>query len=117
MPSAAILSSNTGKLLISPSDKFLAVADSGGLQIFHFNGANPVTTFTDVLTTDNISQIAWDKKDHLYAITGNSQTTPTGGIKNANKLYVFTVTGTSVTQVPGSPYTIVFPTGLAVQSK
>ena len=117
MPAAPILNTVNGKLLISPSDKFLAVADSGGLQVYHFNGANPITTFSDVLTTDNISQIAWDKKDHLYAITGNVQTTPTSTPKNANKLYVFTVTDTTVTQAPGSPYTITSPAGLAVQSK
>jgi hypothetical protein len=117
MPTAAILTTALGKLAISPSDKFLAVADSGGLQIYHFNGANPVTTFTDLLTTDNISAIAWDKKDHLYAITGSVQASPTAALTNANKLYVFTVTDTSVTQSPGSPYTIAFPAGLAVQSE
>jgi 6-phosphogluconolactonase (cycloisomerase 2 family) len=117
MPAAPILTTKNGELLISPSDKFLAVADTGGLQIYHFNGANSVTTFTDVLTTDNISQIAWDKEDHLYAITGNVATTPAGGFKNASKLYVFTVTDKSVTQAPGSPYTIAFPAGLVVQSK
>lgn len=117
MPTAALLTTVNGRIVISPSDKYLAVADYGGLQIYHFNGASPVTTFTNVLTTDNISQIAWDRNDHLYAITGSSPATPTGGLKNANKLYVFTVTDTSVTQAPGSPYTIAFPAALAVQSK
>ncbi|HSS96452.1 MAG TPA: hypothetical protein VLK33_05465, partial [Terriglobales bacterium] len=28
---------------MSPSGKFLAVGGSGGLQLFHFNGANPIT--------------------------------------------------------------------------
>ncbi len=63
MPAAAIITPVNAKLAISPSDKFLAVADFGGLQIYHFNGANPITTFTSLLTTDNISVIAWDKND------------------------------------------------------
>jgi len=117
MPTADILTSVSAKLVISLSDKFLAVADYGGLEIYHFNGANPITTFTDVLTTDSISQIAWDKNDHLYAITGSLPGPPTTPPKNPNKLYVFTVTDNAVTQAPGSPYTIAFPSSLAVQPK
>jgi hypothetical protein len=116
MPAATILTTVNAQLAISPSDKFLAIGDFGGLQIYHFNGANPIATYTGLLTTDNISVIAWDKNDHLYAITGSETIAPTSTLKNSNKLYVFTVTDTSVTQAPGSPYTIAFPQGLAVQS-
>jgi len=117
MPPAPILTTVDARLLISPSNKFLAISDYGGLQVFHFNGASPITTFTNLLTTDNISEIAWDKNDHLYAITRSLPVPPTSALTNANKLYVFAVTDTSATQVSGSPYTIAFPTGLAVQSK
>ena len=116
MPAAPIITTVNAQLAISPSDKFLAVADYGGLEIYHFNGANPITTDTGLLTTDNISVIAWDKNDHLYAITGSLPVPPTSALMNANKLYVFTVTDTAVTQAPGSPYMIAFPAGLAVQA-
>ncbi len=80
---------------MSPSGKLLAVGGTSGLQVFHFNGANPVTSYTGLLTTAPISQMFWDNDNHLYAL---SQT--------AGKLYVFTITPTSHSQAPGSPYTI-----------
>lgn len=91
-------------LNMSPSGKLLAVAGSGGLQIFHFNGAGAISKDTGLLTTDAIQQIYWDKANHLYAI---SQT--------AGKLFVFTVTATSASQAPGSPYAVSSPQGLVVQ--
>ncbi len=117
MPAAPIITTVNARLAISPSDKYLAVADFGGLEIYHFNGANSITTFTSLLTTDNIGVIAWDQNDHLYAVTASEPVPPTSALTNPNKLYVFTVTDTSVTQAPGSPYTIAFPAGLAVQSQ
>ena len=80
---------------MSPSGKLLAVGGSTGLQIFHFNGANPATVDTGALTTDAIYQVFWDKANHLYAVS-----------TSANKLFVFTVTPTSAVQAPGSPYSI-----------
>jgi hypothetical protein len=80
---------------MSPSGKLLAVGGTSGLQVFHWNGAKPVTTYTGLLTTAPISQMFWDNDNHLYAL---SQTT--------GKLYVFTVTPTSHSQAKGSPYTI-----------
>jgi hypothetical protein len=89
----------------SPSGKLLAVGGNTfnytgltkptGLQVFHFNGASPITKYTGLLTTAPIDQIRWDNSNHLYAVS-----------KSANKLYVFTVTPISASQAPGSPYTI-----------
>ena len=79
----------------SPSGKYLAVGGTKGLQLFHFNGANPITKFTNALVTNEIDQVFWDNSNHLYAI---DQLTGT--------LYVFTVTSTGATQAPGSPYSI-----------
>ncbi len=92
-------------LNMSPLGKLLAVAGSahGGLQVFHFNGAEPITRFTKVLTTAPIDQIQWDNNNHLYALSDST-----------NKLYVFEVTTTSVSEAPGSPYTIASPYGLVV---
>jgi hypothetical protein len=83
-------------LNMSPSGKLLAVGGLYGLQVFHFNGANPVTPYSGVLTTDRINRIHWDNNNHLFALS-------------TKKLYVFTVTPTAITKVAGSPFTI--PTG------
>lgn len=92
---------------MSPSGNLLAVGGSSGLQIFHFNGANPITRYTGLLLSGvQVNQMFWDKANHLYAISR-----PTG------KLYVFTVTSTSVTQAPGSPHSIANPQYLIVLPK
>jgi hypothetical protein len=99
---------------MSPSGTLLAVGGIGGLQIFHFNGGSSMTSFTGLLTTNSIAQVAWDNSNHLYAIT------LTGGAYGSNsvspgKLYVFSVTDTSATEAPDSPYTIASPVDMAVQ--
>ena len=91
-------------LKMSPSGKLLAVAGQEGLQIFHFNGAAPITHYTALLTSDPVNQVFWDNANHLYAIS-----TKTG------KLRVYTVTPTSFQEMPGSPYSVSSPQGLAVQ--
>lgn len=98
-------------LKMSPSGKLLAVGGSdgrgeGGLQIFHFNGAQPITRYTGLLTNAEIDQFYWDNANHLYAISSHP-----------GKLFVFTVTPTSVSQAPGSPYTIANPNAVIVQPK
>jgi hypothetical protein len=35
---------------MSPSGKLLAVAGTTGLQVFHFNGSNPIKPYTGLLT-------------------------------------------------------------------
>jgi hypothetical protein len=101
MPGVAV--GNLTVMNMAPSGKLLAVAGSGGLEVFHFNGENPITHFTGLLTTDEVDQIFWDNNNHLYAI-GTA----------ANKLWVFTITPTSHTQAPGSPYKVDSPIGLKV---
>jgi hypothetical protein len=91
-------------LKMSPSGTLLAVAGSGGLAVFHFNGAGPITADTGLLASDAIDQCFWDGQNHLYAIS-----------HTAGKLYVFTVTDTSASQAQGSPYPIDNPQALAVQ--
>lgn len=80
---------------MSPAGNLLAVAGTTGLQVFHFNGASPITRYTGLLTTDEIDQVFWDNNNHLYAIS-----------RSAGKLYVFTVTPTTHSQASGSPYAI-----------
>lgn len=96
---------NPSSMNMSPSGKLLAVAGSG-LQVFHFNGAAPITPYSSILTTALIDRIRWDNSNHLYALS-----------ESTNKLYVYTVTPTSITQVAGSPYTVNNPNALIVVPK
>ena len=93
-------------LNMAPSGKLLAVAGTGGLQIFHFNGASPITAYTGLLTKDEIDQFFWDNQNDLYAIS-----------RTAGKLFVFTITPSGYHQAPGSPYSIDRPQNIIVQPK
>lgn len=100
----ATLIPHVNDLKMAPSGKLLAVAGTNGVQVFHFNGANPPTAYTPLLTTDSITQMFWDNDNHLYAIN------QIGG-----NMHVFTVTPTSYSEAPGSPYTVDQPESIAVQ--
>jgi hypothetical protein len=102
MPGVAVGSVN--RMRMSPSGKLLAVAGTAGLQIFHFNGASPITKYTGLLIQGPVSMAYWDNHNHLYAL-------------GSSKLYVFTATPTSVSQAAGSPYTVKNPSALIVQPK
>jgi hypothetical protein len=94
---------------MSPSGVLLAVAGSGGLQVFHF-GVKGISRATGLLTTDSIERmdsaaglVFWDNDNHLYAISPQT-----------GKLHVFTVTESEATEAPGSPYTLSSPQNMAV---
>jgi len=110
MPTTSVTTnSSLGSLTnisMSPSGQLLAVAGTQGLQVFHFNAADPITPYTSALITGQVDQIFWDNHDHLYAIS-----------QSAGKLFVLTVTPTSNSQAPGSPYTITSPANLVVLSQ
>ncbi|MGA9583984.1 MAG: hypothetical protein WBQ95_01585 [Terracidiphilus sp.] len=82
-------------IAMSWTGKQLAVAGKG-IEIFNFNGAAPMTLASSLpLTSRDFDQLTWDRNNHLYALdylTGN--------------LYVYTVSGTTITAAPGSPYAI-----------
>jgi hypothetical protein len=93
-------------LSMSPSSKFLAVAGSNsyiygghdysqaGLEVFHFNGADPITPYDTNLPMGGAAfLIKWDNNDHLYATT-------------YDQLHVFTVTSKTISEAPGSPYAL-----------
>ena len=103
MPSTTI---NVGYMSASPSGKYLAVSGSNGLQVFHFNGASPLTKLGGVVTTSSIAQVAWDNAGHLYAISAKS-----------GRLYVYSVTSSSVKAAPGWPHAISKIQNLAVLAK
>jgi hypothetical protein len=95
-----------GWMRMSPSGKLLAIGGSG-LEIFHFNGGNPVTKYKLLLSGDTISQVLWDNANHMYVLGSDT--------KGAGKLWIYTVTPTSVTEAPGSPYSITSPGNIVVQ--
>ncbi len=104
MPTTSV--NSVTDIRMSPNGTLLAVAGMSGLQVFHFNGANPITHYTGLLVTGQVDHIFWDSSNHLYAIS-----------TSAGKLRVFTVTSTTATQAPGSPYAIANPQNLAVLVK
>jgi hypothetical protein len=101
MPATLVQSPYDMKM--SPSGQLLAVAGQEGVQVFHFNGANPVTHYTGLLTKNPITQTFWDNSNHLYAIS------------STGKLYVGTVTPTQLAMAPGSPYSVTGPQYVIVQ--
>jgi hypothetical protein len=102
MPATAV--GTVTDINMAPSGKLLAVGGTAGLQVFHFNGGNPAAHYTGLLTNNQIDEFFWDNANHLYAI-------------GASKLFVFTITPTSFSQAPGSPYTISNPQGIIVQPR
>lgn len=89
-------------LQTSPTGAFAAVGGETGLQLFHFNGAAPPTTYGSVLLPKvEIDAVAWDKSNHLYALSYDL-----GYTDSTADLYVFTVNSSSITEAPGSPYKI-----------
>lgn len=92
----------------SPDDKYLAVSGAAGVQVFAWNATNG--TFTAVGTTKNsgvsFDTVAWDASDHLYALSILS-----------NSLYAYAVSGSTVTAVSGSPYSVQTPQWMAVLSQ
>ncbi|MGC1372113.1 MAG: hypothetical protein WA824_08245 [Candidatus Sulfotelmatobacter sp.] len=104
MPKTSVTS--VTDIRISPNGKFIAIAGTSGLEVFHFNGANPITHFTGLLATGEVDHVKWDDANHLYAIGAS-----------AGKLMVFGVTSTAAQQAPGSPYAISSPQNMAVLAK
>ena len=102
MPGVAVGSVN--QLRMSPSGKLLAVAGTAGVQLFHFNGASPITKYTGLLVSGPVGMAYWDNANHLYVL-------------GSTKLYVFNATPTSVSQAAGSPYTIKNPSALIVRPR
>jgi hypothetical protein len=101
MPTSSLIGPST---TFSPSGNlFVAYGNDGGsngkgaIEIYKFNGAAPLTLWKTLLDGTPINQVGWDGANHMYAISTTE-----------NKLYVFTVTSTSVTETSSvsipSPY-------------
>ncbi|MGA2539264.1 MAG: hypothetical protein ABSF53_24880 [Terracidiphilus sp.] len=80
---------------INPAGNVLAVTIGTGIQFFHFNGADPITTFTGVIgESGEIVSMAWSGNT-LYAVNNAS-----------GKLHVYDVSTTKVVEAAGSPYSL-----------
>lgn len=97
---------NYQQMYFSPDGSILALAGFG-LDLYHFNGAKPVTNYkqlyapgvfnsqTDTIVGTSVSIVGWDNQHHFITIMQNLPQSRTPG-----PLYweVYTATSTSVTQ-------------------
>ena len=88
-------------MTMSTSGKLLAVYGGAGVQLFHFNGASPITPYSAVLLSGGVDKVQWDNSNHMYALNFS-----------AGKLHVFTATPGTISEVAGSPYTVPSPYGI-----
>jgi 6-phosphogluconolactonase (cycloisomerase 2 family) len=87
---------------ISPAGNLLAVGGYHGFQIFHFNGALPITHYSSVLqSTNHFEEFGWDKSNHLFAVS-------TDGLR------VYNITPLGYSEAPGSPVPISGATSVIV---
>lgn len=84
-----------GLMAMNPAGTILAVATGTGTQFFHFNGAEPITPFTEgvIGISGFITAMAWDNDGHLFALNGAT-----------GRLHVYAVTSTTAKEISGSPY-------------
>jgi hypothetical protein len=83
---------------LDPTGKILAVAMGTGVAFYHFNGADPITSFTGVIgDSGQIALMAWDTRGHLYAQNSAS-----------GRMHVYEVTTKTAKELPGSPTSIPF---------
>jgi hypothetical protein len=88
---------------MSPAGNLLAVAGTNGLQVFYFNGGNPITPYTGRLAWRETYDLGWDKHNHLYSI-------------GLGAVQAWRITTTGWKQALGSPYPM-SPLALTVLSK
>jgi 6-phosphogluconolactonase (cycloisomerase 2 family) len=75
-----------------PAGQFLAVAGSGGIQMFQLNPGGTLTPLGGIQQPGpKYTSVAWDKDNHLYAISDSG-------------LYVFSVSQGVLTPASGSPH-------------
>jgi hypothetical protein len=68
-----ITSVTASAMSIDPTGKLLAVVGAGAFDVFHFNGANPITKYTGEIKTSGANRfVAWDKSSHMYMLTDHS---------------------------------------------
>jgi hypothetical protein len=102
----AVSSAGGTSMRMSPSGKILAV-NGPGLELYHFNGGSPLTKYKFFTNSELNGSALWDNNNHMYVLGSDS--------KGNGKLWVYTVTPTSITEAPGSPYSVPNASGFYVQ--
>jgi hypothetical protein len=93
---------NATAMSISPAGDLLAVGGNQGFQLFHFNGALPITHYSSVLQPNNqFAEFGWDRSNHLFAVS-------TDGLR------VYNITPLGYAEAPGSPIPIPGATSVIV---
>jgi hypothetical protein len=99
MPVTSVAASALG---IDPTGKLLAVVGSGAFEVFHFNGANPITKYTGEIKTSGADRfVSWDKNSHMYILTDHS-------------VDIYNITPTSYSEL--KPWEFTAPYGMIVLS-
>lgn len=102
VPNSNVGTAIGGQLAFDPSGNFLAVAGTGGIQVFQLTAAGILAPVgVPQLTSINFNSVRWDNTGHLYAV-GNGA------------LYIFNSANGVITQAPGSPYAVSLQGSLAV---
>jgi hypothetical protein len=58
---------------IDPTGKLLVIGGDTEFQLFHFNGASPVTRYSAVMDqNEGVKAFGWDKSSHLFLLSSNS---------------------------------------------
>ena len=109
MPTSGLIGASStfspsGNLYVLYAGKDTQPQAGDGIEIYNFNGAAPLTLNTKLMTGTPIDQVAFDSSNHMYAIS-----------KYENRLYVFTVTPTSI--VSDEVWSIGGPVSMVVLSK
>lgn len=101
VPGSEVITSETA-MAFDPSGEYLAVAASGGIQIYQLQSSGILAPIGSVQQPSvGFSNLAWDKSNHLYATSSIG-------------LYIFNSSAGILTLAPGSPLAISQPGSLAV---
>jgi len=93
-----------------PTQTWLAVGGSTGVQIFHWaNGKLTSTSTVPIPAAKGAFRVRWDAAGHLFVLNTNSDTGST--------LYVLNVVNGVATPAPGSPQFIPNQTGSGLAVK
>lgn len=70
MPTTSVL---PDAISIDPTGKLLAIGGNEYYQFFHYNGANPITSYSPAIAeNDQVRELGWDTSGHFFLLSGHS---------------------------------------------